>query len=182
MGSRAILAHLDTYPGPSLYPRDPDQRRAIEQVETWADGELQAVVRRLAWAILRRAPRHMTSYTAGSRLPVPQIGVRLTAPVFARLGARLTRASDASVHADVRKFNAAVAHADQLIADGLLGNSSPTAADLEVGSSFALAGTFGDLAAFLDAHPTGELAQRLFPRFPGHAPGGVLTAAELSPR
>src|SRR2546423_2474721 len=55
--NRQIARFLDDrHPKPSLFPADPDQRRAVEEAERWADETLQMAARRIAPAWAGRDP------------------------------------------------------------------------------------------------------------------------------
>jgi glutathione S-transferase len=177
VGSRAIMARLDELVrDPVLCSTDPDVGRA----DRWGDEVLQPVVRRLAWAALRRAPGAMTSYAEGARLPLPtRLAAVGNAPVAALAG-RLNGASDPAVRADLIHLPRHLDRVDRWIELGLLGGEAANAADLQIGAGLRLALTLADLAPQIDARPAGALARRHFPRFPGHVPPGTFPAAWLS--
>src|SRR5215207_6737428 len=98
-GSRAIVRSIERLvSSPPLFPEDADDRAAVEVAEHWSDKFLQAAVRRIELAALRRCPGCRLSIAEASRWRGPepnaadlQIGssVRLLA-TFADLAPALT--------------------------------------------------------------------------------------------
>ncbi|MDP9386221.1 MAG: glutathione S-transferase N-terminal domain-containing protein, partial [Actinomycetota bacterium] len=178
IGSRRIVRRLDELVAePELYPRDAHLRVQVERAEEWGDEVLQSFVRRLSWALLRRAPGAMDSYTAGAQLPIPpRIAALASAPVAA-LSARLNGASDPNVRADLINLPRHLDRVDRWIDAGVLGGQQPNAADLQIAASLRLALTFGDLVPAIDPRPAGRLARAQFPEYPGHVPAGTLPSA-----
>src|SRR3954470_976380 len=86
--NRQIARFLDDrHPEPSLFPADPDERRAVEEAERWANETLQMAARRIAlgWAVRdpAGASRSIADGRMGyllyrrellRRLIIPQIG------------------------------------------------------------------------------------------------------------
>ena len=179
-GSRAILHRLDELvPDPPLYPADPAARARVEEADRWGDEVLQSAARRLAWALLRRSPKAMRSYAQDAKLPIP-IGVAMTsAGLVARTEVMINKASEDAARADLAALPGWIDHVDQLIADGVIGGETPNAADLQIGSSLRLILTLEDVAPLLRDRPAGQLALRLFPRFPGSVPAGTAPAGWL---
>ena len=172
--SPKILRRLDCLqPEPLLYPS-----ADVADVEAWVVAELQPVARR---AVNRAAVRHhasVPSFFERSRLPLPSPVIRAMAPVVTRLGALRNDATDARVAADVRVLPDRLERLDRWFDDGVLGGETPNAADLQVGSNLALLLRLGDVAPIIRAHPrAAELADRLFPDYPGRVPAGVLADA-----
>lgn len=183
LGSRPILRSLEKrVPDPPLFPGDGDERRAVEAAERWGDEVLQPLVRRLAWAGLRRAPGAMMAYSEGADLPVPRPLVRLTAPLVASTASRLNGASDPSVRADLLNLDFHLDRADRWIRDGAMNGERPNAADLQVGSGLRLLLTLEDLAPRIDARECGRMARRWFPQYPGSVPAGTLPREWLEAR
>ena len=181
-GSRAIVHALDERVAePAVLPVDGDARARVERAEEWGDEVLQSLMRRVFWATLKRAPGSLTSYSEGARVPVPDALAGLGAPVLARLAAKVNGADDLSIRADLLALPAHLDRIDHWIADGTLGGDAVNAADLQVGANLRLLLTLGDLAPLIDARPAGALARRVFARYPGSAPDGVLPPAWLPP-
>jgi glutathione S-transferase len=172
--SPKILRRLDLLqPEPLLYPS-----AEVAAVEAWVVAELQPTTRR---AVNRAAVRHnasVPSFFAQSRLPMPSPVIRAMAPVVTRVGALRNGATGANVAADLRALPGRLERLDAWFDDGILGGQTPNAADLQVGSNLALLLRLGDVAPIIRAHPrAADLADRLFPDYPGRVPAGVLDAA-----
>lgn len=179
-GSRPIVRALEQRVAePALLPAGRDARAHVERAEEWGDQVLQALVRRILWAALRRAPDAMQSYTEGAKLPVPQPLARLSAPLVAELAARVNGAGDAIVRADLLALPFHLDRIDRWIECGTLGGEAANAADLQIGSGLALLGTVRDARTLLDDRPGAALARRWFPSYPGATPAGTLPAEWL---
>jgi len=61
-------------------------------------------------------------------------------------------------------------HADGLIASGVVGSPHPNAADFQIGSSVRVVTAFPGLRPMAERRAAGELALRLFPRYPEPIP------------
>ena len=174
-GSRRIMARLDELaPDPRLYPEDPRERGRVEDAERWGDEVLQDVPRHLSSWTLRRAPSAMLSYTEGSPLSLPAPVVNATAPGTAWIQARLNGSTDATVRADLQALPSHFDRIDGWLEDGPLGDEQPNAADLQILSSVRLLGTIGDVRPLLEDRRCRLAAERLFPRYPGSIPAGLL--------
>ena len=91
IGSRAILRRLDELePVPRLIPEDPELRARVEEAEAWGDHVLQPLVRRVAWAGLRRNTDAMLSYATGAKMPLPRPLLKLGARPVAAMACRYT--------------------------------------------------------------------------------------------
>ena len=181
LGSRPIVRLLEErVPEPPLLPADGQQRMAVELAEAWGDEVLQPLVRRLVWASLSRDPSAVPSYSRGSRLAVPALLARLSAPALARAESLINGASDPTVRADLVHLDRHAHRVERWIEEGTLGGERPNAADLQIGSGLRLMLTLGDLAPRLDDRPAGELARRWFPDYPGHVAPGALPAEWLA--
>jgi glutathione S-transferase len=137
----------------------------------------RAIMRRLAWAVLKRAPRSMESYSEGADLPIPATIARPGLPLVARSAARLNQVSDASTRSDLLALGGHLDRVDRWVGDGLLGGTEPNAADLQIGACLQLALTLDDLRPLIDGRPGARLAAFLAP-IPGAAPA-VLPAGWL---
>jgi glutathione S-transferase len=179
-GSRAILDRLEELaPEPPLLPADPDARTAVLRAEAWGDEVFQAIGRRLIWPALRRRPEAMAGYAQGSRIPLPAVAVRASAPVVARLEMRLNDATEGAVRADLRSLPGHLDRIDGWIAEGVMGGEAPNRADLQIAPTARLLMTIGDLRPLLEGRPVADLALRLFPDLPGELPPGVYPAEWL---
>jgi glutathione S-transferase len=176
-GSRAILRVLDGLePEPPLLPGDPVLRSRVEAAEIWADDVLQSVARRITWQALRRHPAAVRSYAEGSRLPIPDALIGPSSGLVARVEGLVNRASAQAARADLAALPGHLDRVDELIGAGVLGGDQVNVADLQVGSTLRLLTTLGDVRPLVEDRPGGRLALRLFPRYPGSVPAGVLPA------
>jgi glutathione S-transferase len=163
----AIARALDEVkPEPRLVPDDP----RVEEIERWADDELQEYGRRLVYWALPRHPKAVASYLEGSRMLMPRFMVTPLAPVIIRILARDHEATDANVETDLAALPGILDRIDGWIADGVIGGPEPTVADLQVATSLALLRTHDDLRGLIDARPAGELSRRLAAGYPGRMP------------
>jgi glutathione S-transferase len=180
-GSREISRELDrSRPELRLFPPDPEQRLAVEEVERWGEDELQHPVRQIAlWAMrANRAP--IRGYMDVSRLGVPiAIAARL-APPFIAAGVRVNEATDEAVQANLAALDSMLGRVDEWIAAGVLDGEELNAADFQVGASVRLLLTFQDLRPLIEDRPACRLARRAAPVYPGDAPP-VFPPAWLEP-
>jgi glutathione S-transferase len=58
----------DVRPEPRRVPQDPERRAKVEELERWADGDLQQCSRRLVYWALPRHHEAVGSYLEGSRM------------------------------------------------------------------------------------------------------------------
>lgn len=181
VGSRAILRRLDEVaPEPALLPEDPTARAAVLAAEAWGDEVLQGLARRVLWPAFRAHPEAMATYSEGSKLPpIPVPVLKLIAPVVTRIEMKANDATADTYPEDVRSIPSLLDRVDAWIADGTLGGEQPNAADLQICSSLRLLMTLGDLRPMIEPRPSGQLALRLFPDFPGDSPAGIIPAEHL---
>jgi glutathione S-transferase len=174
LGSRAIVHRLDELvPDPPLLPADPAERERVEAAERWGDDVLQAMTRRLFWAALKARPRAISTYTPGSRLPIPPAVQRFAAPALTRFASHYNKVAE---HA-AEDFPALVAQLDQVdawIVEGLIGGARPNAADLQLAPSLRMLGSFGDVRPLLESRPCWAFAKRIVPVYDGDIPAGAL--------
>jgi glutathione S-transferase len=181
-GSRAIMRRLDELvPEPALFPSDPAHRARVEAAERWGDEVFQPIARELIWFGMVNSPRAMVSYSEHSRLPLPDPGIRLIAPVVARLGERLNRTNHEVARKDLGALPEQLDKIDDWIADGTIGDPEhPNAADLQIASTVRLMLTLADVRPLIEGRPCAQLARELFPAADGEMPVGSLPTAELS--
>jgi glutathione S-transferase len=163
--NREIARFLDErHPEPPLFPADSEQRRAVEEIERWANETLQMAARRVA---LAGALRGLSAISRGGadgrmghllyrsallrRLIIPMIGRR----VFAVDGA-----TDREVLAELP---AMLDRIDGWIGDGLLGGDELNAADFMVAPSLALILYRTDMPPLLAGRPCLALVDRMLP-------------------
>jgi glutathione S-transferase len=169
-GSLAISRALDELqPVPALFPRDPDDRRAVEQAEAWGEQELQPMPRRMyRWGLVReRELRRRLVEAAG--MPAPGLTSILNAPL-ARLFAAMIGADDDAIKRDLRELPGRLDHVDTLISAGTIGSSEPNAADFQIAPTVRVMLSFQDLRPSLEGRPAAELARRLVPDWPDEVP------------
>src|SRR4051812_46659316 len=163
----AIARALDEVrPEPRLVPPDP----RVEEIERWADDDLQQMGRRLVYWALPRHSAAIRSYLEGSRMVLPRFMVMPLAPLIVRILARDHEATDANVQADLAALPGILDRIDGWIADGVIGGPEPNVADLQVATSLALLRTHDDLKPLIDPRPAGELSRRLAAGYPGRMP------------
>ena len=166
-GSLEIAQALEALvPEPSLYPADPERRRAVEEAERWGEAELQNVPRRLfRWTFAHdNDARARLARDVG--IPLPALVGWLNLPV-ARLMARRVGTGDAYALATVRELTATLDRVDRLIADGTIGDpDAPNAADFQIAPSIRALAGFSDLLPLLAGRPCDAHARRLMPSFP----------------
>jgi glutathione S-transferase len=169
--TKAIARWLDDVrPEPRLLPADRELRTKVEEIETWADDELQQYGRRLVYWALPRHTSAVGSYLEGSKLLLPRFMVTPLAPLIVRILARDHQATDAAVEADLAALPGILDRIDGWIADGVLGGPEPNVADLQVATSLALLLSLDDLKPLVAPRPAGELSRRLAPGYPGRMP------------
>jgi glutathione S-transferase len=175
VGSQLIMRVLDgLVPQPPLLPADPAQRARVEAAEAFGADVLQPLARRLVWATVQRRPDALSSYAEGADLPIPASLAASSAPLIARLERLLHGASEQRARADLAALPGHLDRIDADIATGALNGDTPSAADLQIASSLRLLTTLGDVRPLIDGRPAGELARRLFERYPGSTPAGTL--------
>jgi glutathione S-transferase len=169
--TKAIARALDAMrPDPPLLPADPERRAQVEAVESWCDGDIQQMGRRLVYWALSRHRDAVASYLEGSKLILPMPLVRPLAPLIIKILARDHRARDEAVRQDLASLPAILDRIDAWIADGVLGGDEPNVADYQVATSLALLMSHDDLRPLIAPRPAGRLAARIAPGYPGRMP------------
>ena len=177
VGSREIVRALEeAAPEPRLLPVEKKARKSVAIAEEWGDEVLQPIARRAIWLALSRSPSSMASYGAGSRIPVPDVLTRLSAPLVARAEQKINAGTELNVRADLASFDQHLARVERWIEHDVVGGEEPNAADLQIGSGLALLLTIEDVANAFGSRPPFDLARRWFPDSPGHGPAGVFPA------
>jgi glutathione S-transferase len=169
-GERASTNHqiarfLDgRHPEPPLFPADPTQRRAAEEVERWANETFQMAARRiaLAWAVRdpAGASRSVADGRMGHLLYRRELARRLIIPLIGRRLFAVGRASDRELLAELPAMLDLI---DAWISDGILGGAQPNAADFMVAPSLALILYRPDVRPLFEGRPALELVDRLLP-------------------
>jgi glutathione S-transferase len=152
-------------PEPSLYPADPERRRAVEAAERWGEAELQMVPRRIVRWVLAHDNGARARIAADMGLPLPTVLATLNWPIARALAARVD-ADEAHARAALLDLPDTLERVDALIADGVIGDpDAPNAADFQIGPSIRAIGAIGDLAPLVAGRPCDALARRLMPKF-----------------
>jgi glutathione S-transferase len=175
-GSRQIARVLDELvPEPALFPADQPERGQVEELERWADRELQETVRTLGKWAAKRDPSAIAPIAAASELPVPP-GILLAAmPAIAPLFVKTIRVTHEQARRAHDALPAELDRVDAAIGDGVIGGAQPNAADFQLATCVRLATLIDDLQPLLAGRPGTELARRLVPDYPGRfkAPLGL---------
>jgi glutathione S-transferase len=183
-GSMAIVQELERLaPEPSLYPADPEKRRAVEEAERWGDEELQMVPRRIVRWVMANDNSARTRVAADLGIPLPSVVAALNKPIAGWIAKRVN-ADEAAAREQLVNLRATLDKVDALIADGVIGDAdAPNAADFQIAPSIRAIGALGDLRPLLAGRPCDALARRLLPRFEeaaeGMLPPHMLAAAGL---
>ncbi len=166
-GSLEIAQALEALvPEPSLYPADPERRRAVEEAERWGEAELQNVPRRLFRWTFAHDNGARASLARDIGVPLPALAGWTNLPVARALAARVD-ADEAHALATLRALPATLDRVDALIADGVIGDpAAPNAADFQIAPSIRALAGFADLLPLLAGRPCDAHARRLMPRFP----------------
>ena len=163
--NRQIARFLDDrHPEPSLFPADPGQRRAVEEVERWGNETLQMAARRIALAWAVRDPSAASRSGAGGRMGYllyrRALARRLIIPMIGRL---VFAAGGAAERELLAGLPAMLDRIDAWIADGVLGGEQLNAADFMVAPSLALILYRPDVPPVFEGRPALKLVDRLLP-------------------
>jgi glutathione S-transferase len=153
-GTRAIARAL------GFPPRD-------EELERWADEELQNVPRRiLRWGLVRHG--HLRTWVGRTAsAPAPGALSMLSVPT-AWYYARAVDADEAAVHRALDELPATLERVDKLLADGVIGGDD--ALTLEILCSIRALEGFTDLHDEVAPHPCAAAARERFPDWPDPVP------------
>ena len=162
--NRQIARFLeDRHPERPLFPADPRQRRAVEEVERWANDVLQMAARRIALAWAAHDPSAMSRAAADGRMGYllyrRALARRLIIPMI-RFPFAVDRATDRELLAELPEM---LDRIDAWIADGILGGPQLNVADFMVAPSLALILYRPDVLPLLEGRPALELVDRLLP-------------------
>ena len=179
-GSINIARELDSVqPTPPLYPADPQQRSAVEEVESWANTTLQDIPRKIIWWALKRRKGDQASFLKDAKLGLPTSVLVATSGPILRMGVKLNDSTDKVVREQIAAVPAALDRIDGLIADGVLNGVELNAGDYQVGTSVRLLMAMDDIAPAIEGRPAGELAKRVQPELSGRI-GPVFPAEWLA--
>lgn len=182
-GSLKISRALEELcPEPALFPADPEAREAVIRAERWGEEELQELVRRIfRWAAAGQQELREWMGRELAGIPAPGLAGRMNQPLAWRF-ARAANATDETVRADLEALPTVLDEVDRLIAERVIGAELPNAADFQIASSIRALLAFDDVRRLLAGRPSAELAERLFPRYPGPIPIRIPTAWIPVPR
>lgn len=173
-GTLAIAQALEEIcPEPSLYPRDPQRRRAVQEAQRWGHDELQPVPRRIFRLVLNRnagVRAWMAKDVVG--LPAPKVAAAAFKPIGV-LFARISSADEATVRADLGRLPGLLDHCDGLVGAGVIGGAEVNAADCQILPSLRLMLGMTDLEPLLRGRPCAAAALRLMPDYPGPVPASL---------
>jgi glutathione S-transferase len=160
-----IARYLDErHPEPALFPEDPAQRAAVEEVERWANETLQMTARRIAVAAAVRDPAAMARAAGDGRLGYllyKREAVRRV--IFPRLLGRIFVSGPARECEIFAELEPILDRIDAWIADGVLGGTELNAADFMVTPSLALILYRPDVRPMFEGRPALALVDRLLP-------------------
>jgi glutathione S-transferase len=169
-GSIEIGRELDRLvPEPSLFPSDPEARRAVEEAEAWGDSELQMVPRRIARWHFANDNGARARLAREMKIPLPGLVGSLNAPI-ARWQARRADADEAHVREALTNLPATLDRVDGYIAAGVIGGEEPNAADFQIAPSVRILTAADDLAPLLAGRPCEAHAKRFVPKYPQSPP------------
>ena len=104
-GTTAIFRLLDEIePERPLFPSEPEKLARVEAAESWGEGEIQDVGRRLVWSHLSRSPETLRAWALQAK---PGIGRTIKlhcGPALARVAKLCNKASDENVRPTPRTF------------------------------------------------------------------------------
>lgn len=140
---------------------------ADEELEGWADGELQNTPRRiLRWGLIHHA--HLRTWIGRqAHTPAPQVGAMLSVPV-AWYYARAVDADEAHVRRHLQELPQTLDRVDRLLAEGTIGGDD--ALTLEILCSIRSLDGFTDLHDEVAGHECARAARALFPDWPDSVP------------
>lgn len=159
-----IARFLDErHPESPLLPADADERRAVEEVERWANDCLQMAARRIVLSWAATDPAASSRATAEGRMGYllyrRELARRLIVPLI-RFSFAVDRTVEDEVVADLASM---LDRIDAWIAHGLLGRPQPNAADFMVAPSLALVLYRPDIRPLFEGRPALDLVDRLLP-------------------
>jgi glutathione S-transferase len=162
--NREIARFLDDrHPEPPLLPADPEERKAVEEAEHWANTELQMAARRIAVAWAVHDPSAMSRATADGRMG-PLLYRRAAARRLIIPLLRFPFAVDGSAGDDLlADLPPMLDRVDAWIADGRLNGARWNVADFMVAPSLALVLYRPDALALFEDRPALDLVDRLLP-------------------
>jgi glutathione S-transferase len=152
------------HPEPPMFPSDPEQRAAVEEVERWANETLQMSARRIAGAAALRDPAEFTRSTGDGRLGYLLYKRTLTRRLIApRILRGVFAASPKADGKHLDELDVMLDRIDAWISEGVLGEQQLNVADFMVTPSLALILYRPDVLPMFEGRPALELVDRLLP-------------------
>lgn len=163
--NHGIARFLDErHPDPPLLPVDAERRRAVEEVERWANETLQMAARRIIGVAAIRDPATFSRATADGRmghlLYRHELARRLVVPRVLGSVFRSRPADDGELLAGLAEM---LDRIDAWVAEGLLNRTELNVADFMIAPSLALTLYRDDVQPLFDGRPALTLVDRLLP-------------------
>jgi glutathione S-transferase len=175
-GSTRIARVLEELvPEPALFPSDPAARMQVEELERWADVDLQDTVRTLAQWAAKQDSAALAPIAVASDIPVSPRILAAAMPVFAPLVLATVRVSRDRARRALEHLPASLDRVDAAIREGVVGGERPNAADFQLATCVRLVSLIDELGPLLGDRPALTLANRIAPVYPGRfsAPLGL---------
>jgi glutathione S-transferase len=160
-----IARFLDErHPEPPLFPVDPQQRSAVEEVERWANTTLQMAARLILFGAVLRDPAAFSRSAADGRMGYMLYPRALERRLIIPMIGRLAFATDsASEHEVLDELPAMLDQIDAWISEGILGGEQLNAADFMIAPSLALILYRPDVLPMFQGRAALDLVDRLLP-------------------
>jgi glutathione S-transferase len=152
------------HPEPSIFPSDPEQRAAVEEVERWANETLQMAARRIPGAAALRDPAQFTRSAGDGRLGYLLYKRALTRRLIVpRILRGVFAASPKADRKLLGELDAMLDRIDAWISEGVLAGEQLNVADFMVAPSLALILYRPDALPMFEGRPALGLVDRLLP-------------------
>ena len=163
--NHGIARFLDErHPEPPLFPRDANERSAVEDAERWANETLQMITRRILATAFVRDPHGFSRSTADGRMGyVLYRSERARRLILPRLLGGTFAAGRSAEAGLLAELPAVLDRVDALIAEGVIGGEQLNAADFMVAPCLALTLYRVDVRPLFAGRPALELVDRLLP-------------------
>ena len=159
-----IARFLDArHPERPLLPADPEQRRAVEEAERWANGPLQMESRRILLGAGASDPSAYGRIGANGRMGYLLYRSARLRTLLIPIVARVFSVDAAADRRLVARLPELLDQVDAWIAEGVIGGDEPNAADLMVAPCLALILYRPELRPLFEGRPALELVDRLLP-------------------
>lgn len=154
----------EQHPDPPFFPAEPERRRAVEEVERWANGELQMAARRIPGAAVVRDPKSFSEAAGDGRMGYLLYKRELTRRLIVpRILGGVFRADPARDDELLAELSAMLDRIDAWIAEGVIGGERLNAADFMIAPSLALILYRPDVKPMFEGRAALELVDRLLP-------------------